>query len=47
MKKVIQSKNFIIIKTDAGGAVLVHKEGFVKGDKETFLEFITNKVQKK
>ena len=47
MKKVIQSKNFIIIKTKAGGAVLVHKDGFVKGDKEAFLEFINNKVQKK
>ena len=47
MKKVMQSKNFIIIKTNAGGAVLVHKEGFVKGDREAFLEFINKKVQKK
>lgn len=47
MDKVIQSKNFIIVKTKAKSAVLVYKQGFVKGDKDAFLEFISKKIQKK
>jgi len=46
IKKVLQTKNFIILKTSNQTAILVLKEGFVKGNKEQFITFINEKIMK-
>ena len=44
IKKVVNTKNFIILKINNKSAILVLKNGFVKGNKKDFIEFIENKI---
>ena len=43
---IINTKNFIVLKISAQSAILVLKNGFIKGDKEEFLKFIKEKISK-
>jgi len=47
IKSILETKNFIILKTSNQTAILVFKEGFIKGDKEQFMKFINEKIMKK
>lgn len=44
IKKIVNTKNFIILKINNKSAILVLKNGFVKGNKKDFIEFIENKI---
>lgn len=44
IKKVVNTKNIIILKINNKSAILVLKNGFVKGNKKDFIEFIENKI---
>ena len=44
IKKLVNTKNFIILKINNKSAILVLKNGFVKGNKKDFIEFIENKI---
>lgn len=43
--KVVQTKNFIVLKTSEQSAVLVLKNGFVKGNEKEFIKFIEEKIK--
>jgi hypothetical protein len=45
IKKIKETKNFIVLMLSNSSAILVFKDGFVNGNKEEFLEFIKNKIK--
>lgn len=47
ISKIVQTKNFIILKTSKQSAILVFKNGFLKGNEKDFLNFIEEKVNAK
>lgn len=44
VNKILETKNFIVLKTSSQSAILVFKEGFTTGNKEDFLKFVNNKM---
>ena len=38
--KILQTKNFIVLKTSEHSAILVLKDGFLKGNESDFIKFI-------
>lgn len=42
--KIVHTKNFIVLKTSEQSAILVFKNGFIKGNESEFLKFIKNKT---
>ena len=44
IKKIMQTKNFIVLKTGEWTAILVYKLGFVKGSEGEFTKFINSKM---
>ena len=44
--KILQTKNFIVLKTSEQSAILVLKDGFLKGTESDFIKFIENKLNK-
>ena len=44
--EIVQTKNFIVLKTSEQSAVLVFKNGFVKGNENDFMKFIEGKTKK-
>ena len=44
--EIVQTKNFIVLKTSEQSAVLVLKNGFVKGNENDFMKFIEEKTKK-
>ena len=47
ISKIVQTKNFIVLKTSAQSAILVFKNGFSKGNEKDFLNFIEEKTNAK
>ena len=45
--KIVTTKNFIVLKTSEQSAILVFKNGFIKGNESDFLEFINTKISNK
>ena len=43
IKKIKQTKNFIVLMISNNSAILVLKDGFINGNKDDFLSFIRNK----
>lgn len=43
--KIVQTKNFIILKISEQSAILVSKTGFVKGNEKDFMKFIEGKIK--
>lgn len=43
--KILQTKNFIVLKTSEQSAILVLKDGFLKGTENEFLKFIEEKIK--
>ena len=44
--KIVDTKNFIVLKTSEQSAILVFKNGFLKGSETEFLKFIKEKTNK-
>ena len=44
--KITYTKNFIVLKTSKQSAILVLKNGFLKGNEEEFSKFIEEKINK-
>ena len=44
--EIVQTKNFIVLKTSEQSAVLVLKNGFIKGNENDFMKFIEEKIKK-
>lgn len=44
--KIVYTKNFIVLKTSEQSAILVLKNGFLKGNETEFLKFIKEKTNK-
>ena len=44
--KILQTKNFIVLKTSEQSAILVLKNGFLKGNENDFIKFIEEKISK-
>lgn len=44
--KIVQTKNFIVLKTSEYSAILVFKNGFLHGNEKDFLKFIELKINK-
>lgn len=44
--KIIQTKNFIVLKTSENTAILVLKKGFLKGNEKDFIKFVEEKTNK-
>lgn len=44
--KIVQTKNFIVLKTSEHSAILVFKNGFLQGNEKDFLKFIELKINK-
>ena len=44
IKKIKQTKNFIVLMISNHSAILVFKNGFIKGNKDEFLKFINEKI---
>ena len=44
--EIVQTKNFIVLKTSEQSAVLVYKNGFIKGNENDFMKFIDEKIKK-
>lgn len=44
IKKISETKNFFVLSLGNESAILVHKEGFIKGNKENFLEYMYKKI---
>ncbi len=42
--KIVQTKNFIVLKISENSAILVLKNGFLKGNKKDFIKFIEHKI---
>ena len=42
---ILQTKNFIVLKTSEQSAILVLKDGFLKGTEIEFLKFIEEKIK--
>lgn len=42
--KIVQTKNFIVLKTSEETGILVFKNGFVKGNENDFMKFIEEKI---
>lgn len=42
-----QTKSFIVLSLGEGSAILVHKDGFIKGNREDFIDFIKDKMSDK
>ncbi len=42
IKQILETKNFIVLKTSEQSAILVLKEGFTTGKVEDFITFIKN-----
>lgn len=45
--EIVQTKNFIVLKTSEQSAILIFKNGFIKGNKQDFISFIEEKISKK
>lgn len=45
IKQILETKNFIVLKTSEQSAILVFKEGFTIGKAEDFITFIKNKIE--
>ena len=43
--KIVQTKNFIVLKTSEQSAILVFKNGFLKGNETDFMRFIEEKIK--
>lgn len=43
--KILQTKNFIVLKTSEHSAILVLKDGFLKGNESDFIKFIKEKIK--
>ena len=46
INKIMQTKNFIVLKISNESAILVFKCGFIKGNEEEFLKFIEEKIKR-
>lgn len=44
-KQILETPSFIVLKLGDNSSILVLKQGFIKGDKNSFLEFINNKIK--
>ena len=44
INKIIKTKNFIVLKLAKSSAILVFKDGFVKGEQSSFISFIESKM---
>ena len=44
--QIVYTKNFIVLKTSEQSAILVLKNGFLKGNETEFLKFIKEKTNK-
>ena len=44
--EIVQTKNFIVLKTSEQSAVLVYKNGFIKGNENDFMKFIEERIKK-
>ena len=42
--QIVHTKNFIVLKTSEQSAILVLKNGFLKGNETDFLKFIKEKT---
>lgn len=42
--KILQTKNFIVLKIDKNSNILVLKNGFLKGNEKEFIKFIERKI---
>ena len=42
--KIMQTKNFIVLKISENSAILVLKNGFLKGNEKDFIKFIEHKI---
>ena len=47
INKILQTKNFIILKISEQSSILVFKNGFLKGTEEDFIIFIKDKISVK
>lgn len=45
IKKISETKNFIILKLAKTSSILVYKNGFVEGTEKEFIEFISGKIK--
>lgn len=45
IKKISETKNFIILKLAKTSSILVYKNGFVEGTEKEFIEFINGKIR--
>lgn len=45
IKKISETKNFIILKLAKTSSILVYKNGFVEGTEKEFIEFINSKIK--
>ena len=45
--EMVQTKNFIVLKTSEQSAILIFKNGFIKGNEQDFISFIEEKISKK
>ena len=45
IKQILETPSFIVLKLGDNSSILVLKQGFIKGDKNSFLEFINNKIK--
>lgn len=43
--KIVQTKNFIVLKTSEQSAILVLKKGFLQGNETDFIRFIEEKLK--
>ena len=43
INKIVKTKNFIVLKLAKNSAILVFKDGFVKGNQNSFINFIESK----
>ena len=46
IEQIVQTNHFIVLKLAKDSAILVFKDGFTKGNKEQFLEFINQKLKR-
>lgn len=43
--KIVETKSFIVLRLSENSAILVLKDGFVKGTQEEFSKFINEKIK--
>lgn len=45
INKILETKNFIVLKIDEQSSILVFKNGFLKGNEKDFIKFIEEKIK--